>query len=805
MKLLKTENHLRYTSLVLYILLLSSRAFSQTYQITGHVCDSETGAALPFATIQFPEKNMGTTSNIDGKFGIELPKGEFKVTVSFVGYQTVSKKITIPADKRLQFSLKPYSVIMPEVVIGSDKEDPAYGIIRRAIQRKAENKKGLSRFQYKAYSKKMFTSAGQIAFIDESIIDGYAVPGKWRREFPLATFKSENLKSRAGRTINMSKLKISNIDFTDNTMEVMGNKVHLPLADDALEYYKYRLADTKKLANDIIYTIEVIPSSKIRPLLKGNIIIEEGSFALIGADLRNNEGLSVPYATDFQIGYEQKLNKFGGYWLPQFTRLAYSAGLNFGGLVSLDKMEFNQIFSISEYRINQNFPDSVQSVKNPLNNEYLKLADTLTLAKPVELKKSQIDSLRPIPLSLSEIKAFAELDSTKRLKNFIKVKGPLAAAAKIDDPGEDGKKDKSLSGELIQYADFFNSRVGGISLGGKYSGSLNSCLDMSLNASYSLGLKRIEGGGMLDIKLDKSGQNVISLGSNSGVKRWNETSQFPELINTLNVTLGLEDNYNYIWAEGFSAGFSKKLSENIKVSIKCSTERQYSLTDIHHQRIFNADCGNRDNPVIKEGRNNNIKLRLIAGADISEFQIMPQDGVVLDLNRSIKTFNGSFDYWSMYSASQLQFKTLFSELLNAPYLLLKAECGYISGKYGPQNMLLPENSEGYFTAFGQFKGIRPYEFTGNKMAAFHAEHNWRTVVFQWFGLNFLRNMNLNLITGGSLLKLWNNTQYSYADKKDDYYWEAYGGISGIFGFLRTDITYTSTKRTVARLGASLSF
>lgn len=800
------EVKVKHWLLILTALFISAPdLFSQTYRLNGHVSDSETGQPLTYATVQVKENNTGTTTNSDGAFSLELPKGEYSVTVSFVGYQSKSSRITVPDDRQLMLALVPYSVIMPEVVIGSGKEDPAYGIIRKAIAKKAENREGLTRYSYEAYAKKIFNSAGQIALIDEAFVDGYVVPDKWTKEIPLATFKSENLKSKAGRTINMTQMKVNSIDFSGEEIEVMGNRVHLPLADDAVDYYKYRLSDTRKSGDELIYTIEVIPASDIRPLLKGRIVIEGSSYALIGVELSNNEGLSIPYTTDLSVIYEQKLNKYGRYWLPQLTRTVFSAGINFGGLVAFDKMEFDQIYSISKCSINADFPDSVQHQKKPGVNKYLTLADSAGISGPVELKQSQIDSLRPIPLSLSEIEAFAALDSTKRLKNFIKPKGTLAALVKVDDGGGDETQEKFSPTELLNYIDFSNSRVAGISLGARFgSSAAKNYIKYSGAALYSFGLKKTSGRGEIGLKLSRSGSSILSISGAAGVKRWQEKTQYPQLVNSINVTLGLEDNYNYLWAEGFSAGLQQQMPLGFSIHLDGSTESQSSLTAQYHHRIFKTNRGKRDNPEIINGRDNKVSMLIINGEDPSSLQIMPQNGFRLQLNKSLKAMGGDFDYWSMKASAQVRFKTIFRELFIAPYLLLKADAGYIDGAYGVQHILAPETSEEFLTSFGQLKGSHPYEFTGNKMVALHMEHNWRTVPFQSLGLNFLRNMNINLITGGSMLRMWNESVYKISPQSDDIYWELYGGISGIFGFIRADVAYTSTRRTVARFGASMA-
>ena len=73
---------------------------------------------------------------------------------SYVGYQTDTLEINNPLDYKLDIKLKPYPVKLGEVIVNAS-ENPAYRIIREAIKRKDENRRGLVNFEYNAYSKRL--------------------------------------------------------------------------------------------------------------------------------------------------------------------------------------------------------------------------------------------------------------------------------------------------------------------------------------------------------------------------------------------------------------------------------------------------------------------------------------------------------------------------------------------------------------------------------------------------------------------------------------------------------------------------
>lgn len=795
---------------LLFSLLFSLPAFSQQSRFEGYVYDGDTRSPLGFATVQIKHTGEGTTTNSDGRFILELPAGTHDISVSFVGYESFSGSVTVPAGTPVRFYLKPYSIVMPEIVIGSGMEDPAYRIIREAIKRKASNKQGLNSFEYDAYTKKIFTSAGQIAMIEESFLKGFEEVHKWSREFILANYKTENMKARSSN-VSMKDMKFGLLDLSGETNMLLGNRVQLPLSSDAFGYYRYRLLGTTGTGSDLVYIIDVIPDSKIHPLLKGKIYIEGNNYALTGAELTNNEGLTMPYFKGVAVNYTQKMNRFGGYWLPQLSHYKVEGEFDFGGLLALDKMEFEQVVSVSSYKINSSFPDSVEKMKvyaaNPFYMNDSVMTDSLRTAslisgKAYDMQQQTIDSLRPVPLSASETRAFAELDSTKRIKNFIKPKGALAGLAKVEDGGDREPEKKDITGYLFKYLKYDNTRAGGISLGGRYQYDSRR-LNFGLSAGYLFGLKTAEYDAYALYRVGESRRDCFILEYFNHIRTWEEKHQFPGIVNAAAVTFGLEDNQNYMWAQGYSLGFKKQISDVIAARIDVISEKDTSLTKLYRQRIFNTPGrASRINPKITEGYDNRLALSVTAGSDPYDYQFMPEDGLFFRGEFSSDKLKSDFRYSYFRAAGQLKIKTIFRGLLFSPYLLIRGEGGLVNGSYGPQHLMTPETSLEIVSGFGVFKGIKPYEFAGSRMAALHMEHNWRTVIFQSLGLNWLRDQNINVLTGASALKMWNGS--GYLNKNEKLYYEAYLGLSGILGMLRTDAVYTSQERFVMRLSASLA-
>ncbi|MEO1449350.1 MAG: carboxypeptidase-like regulatory domain-containing protein, partial [Bacteroidota bacterium] len=110
---------MRYLVLSLCSLLSVMSLSAQTGILSGRIVDE---ATLPLAGATIIVDGVrGTTSDADGYYGIvNLPAGQHKLTISFIGFEKVDTDITIKAGETTvkNFSLEP-GINLSEVVITS--------------------------------------------------------------------------------------------------------------------------------------------------------------------------------------------------------------------------------------------------------------------------------------------------------------------------------------------------------------------------------------------------------------------------------------------------------------------------------------------------------------------------------------------------------------------------------------------------------------------------------------------------------------------------------------------------------------
>ncbi|MEY4114788.1 MAG: hypothetical protein RLZ76_1481 [Bacteroidota bacterium] len=95
----------------------------EKFTISGYVRDSLSRETLIGATIQAKEQSKGVSSNQYGYYALTLPKGEYVLVTSFVGFFPIEKKINLQSDLVIDFPLLSKSSLSQEIVISSKKRD----------------------------------------------------------------------------------------------------------------------------------------------------------------------------------------------------------------------------------------------------------------------------------------------------------------------------------------------------------------------------------------------------------------------------------------------------------------------------------------------------------------------------------------------------------------------------------------------------------------------------------------------------------------------------------------------------------
>lgn len=114
---------------LLTLLALAFPLAAQDAIIRGNAYDAESGQPISFGTVQLtgPEGlQRGANTDVDGFFSFaDLPVGEYRLAVSYVGYRTLEREVTIEEDNEIEYvrvSIEPEGLQLQTVSVSARRE-----------------------------------------------------------------------------------------------------------------------------------------------------------------------------------------------------------------------------------------------------------------------------------------------------------------------------------------------------------------------------------------------------------------------------------------------------------------------------------------------------------------------------------------------------------------------------------------------------------------------------------------------------------------------------------------------------------
>ena len=109
--------------LALIFLFFCFLAFSQrNVTISGYVSDLESDESLIGVSVLLPELNTGTITNEYGFFSLTLPAGVYTVQIRYLGFETLTRELSLNEDVNENFELTPQAEILDEVIVEENIE-----------------------------------------------------------------------------------------------------------------------------------------------------------------------------------------------------------------------------------------------------------------------------------------------------------------------------------------------------------------------------------------------------------------------------------------------------------------------------------------------------------------------------------------------------------------------------------------------------------------------------------------------------------------------------------------------------------
>src|SRR5690606_34366658 len=282
-------------------LLLFFTSFLSLAQIKGKITDTD-GNPIPFVSVLVEDTYVGTSSNENGLYQLDVKeKTNYKLIFRSLGYKTQIVTVQVnnfPFTKDVILEIESY--IFDEISV-SNTVNQGLEIIKLAIKNKKINSEQTDKFTADFYSKGLFkikdlpekimgqkvdldgmelgldSTRSGILYLSETISRIIVEKPKKIKERIIASKVSGN-----DNGFSYNTAEGTDFDFYNNYVD-FGTKMISPIADNALQYYKYQLDNTFYDENDnMVSRIKVTPKRDKEPVFEGYIYITEDTYAIYG-------------------------------------------------------------------------------------------------------------------------------------------------------------------------------------------------------------------------------------------------------------------------------------------------------------------------------------------------------------------------------------------------------------------------------------------------------------------------------------------------------------------------------------------
>jgi len=310
---------------------------------------STSGEPLPFASIFVKETGSGTTTNAQGKYEIRLGKGDYTLVFQYLGYETQSKPITVGGQfELLDVTLSEQALELEEVDVLSDREDPAYTVMRKAIAKASYHREQVETYTAEVYIKGtgrvkelswLFEDALKEAGVDSSTV-----------------FTTESVSEVSYQRPNTFKERVISVYTTGSDQGSVSPNAYIngsfyqpkigeaisPLSPRAFAYYRFEFEGFFMDRGYGVNKIKVIPRSKGDGVFEGTIYIVEDLWSIYSLDLTSfNQGFSINVGQTFAPVQKEV-------WMP------VTQTYDIEGSIMGFTIEFRYLATASDYQITLN-------------------------------------------------------------------------------------------------------------------------------------------------------------------------------------------------------------------------------------------------------------------------------------------------------------------------------------------------------------------------------------------------------------------------------------------------------------------
>lgn len=786
------------TLLLILGFLLTAKGAHSNQAVHGMISDADSGAPLPHANIYLQGTTIGTTSNKDGNFSLEIPAYPAIIVVSYIGYETREIPVSYPQERRLDVALKPIVIQMERVVVTGDREDPAVGIMRQVIASKGVWKRGLKSYRAKAYTRTVVENDTVIVSLSESLSRLY-----WHAEYgSREEFHARKCSKQLPYLTNTNLGSKNILNFYEDELLILEHRFVGPTHADAFHFYNFRLAGIRSLDDRKVFDIDVIPRSRLQPLFSGRIAVLDGDFAILEVNLKNSGAFS--FATmieDFQGCYRQQFNNFGGdFWLPIDSRTEESLTLNMG-LIAFPRARLRKISRISHYEVNLNIEKEIARIDSSSAEKNLEESQALP---------GEFEAFLKVPLTEAESRLYSHPDTSLTLVEAFRPRGLMAPYLIKREKDietamrETGEYNPIKSRGRLGYETWYN-RVEGLHLGLSYRRPLLKRFRWKILSGYQTAARGFFSETSIRWNLDPRYSRFLELSFEDRIKPRIPSSHYGQTIASLLPLFGYRDYFDYYRNRSVTTRLHWHWPRfHSRVDLELLTERHGGVKKNTDWKLLGAKITQRPNPSVEHGRLNAVRLRF-AFDDADDLpEIARMAGLVyanrfsLAVEYDPEWIRDDFDFARIEAMFDVTLSTFFRRRQYPNHLRVRAEGGAYRGSLPLQRFSAIDGLFFSYAPFGVFKTSINRALEGEKKLGIFWEHNFKSVPFEMLGLKFTADQQWEFLIHGAHGRTWIDTNrlQELQNATSIGYWNRFHHELGIslrmkyyFMALRLDVTH----------------
>lgn len=314
------------------------------YRVHGVVTDSLSGESVPFASVYMTHSQSGMQTDADGKFSFVIDEKQGTLSISFIGYRTYTRPLSLPLKKPLQIRLVPESYELAEVVVKPgreryNKENPAVRLVREMMARKDDNSPyekdfyvrdrhektllALNNFTPKQQQKWLYRKFDFLKdYVDTAAVTGRPIlPVSVRERLATDLYQKsprvnkQYIKARQQHGIDDMLPKESlemmlaevfqDIDIYKPNIALFTNRFVSPLSSLGPSFYKYYLNDTTWVSGERCVDLTFVPFNSESFGFTGHLYVTVDSTYFVKRVLLNlPEKINLNFVNFMQIDQE---------------------------------------------------------------------------------------------------------------------------------------------------------------------------------------------------------------------------------------------------------------------------------------------------------------------------------------------------------------------------------------------------------------------------------------------------------------------------------------------------------------------